>query len=522
MRRSGGMAAAFVVLSLAARIAGAQAQGQRAKVTEALNRLTWGIAPGQVQEVERIGLQKWIEQQLHPDRIPENPVLVQQLQVLAGLRETPAQEMADYPSAQAIRQMELGKRRLPRNDRLRDIVETEIARDRLRRDAGRVGPRAPARPSVSGLKRRSASFTGVAERGPAPVKRPGAVEPLPPGLSPGTPRQQAAALEAMGATERARVMLALDPRLANRVLPWLPLAGARELLYEQRPQAVPAFDLDAAKVLRAAETNRQLQDVLTDFWFNHFNVFIRKGNESAFLASYLRQAIRPHVFGKFHDLLLATAETPAMMFYLDNWRSVDPHLRGRGINENYGRELMELQTLGVDSGYTQQDVIQVADCFTGWTIRQPGRMAMFYYNDRLHDHAAKVVLGVRIKAGGGMSDGLKVLAMLAASPATAHHVSYELAQRFVADQPPPALVDRMTQTWLHTGGDLRKVMQTMLQSPEFWNAAAARAKMKSPLQMVVSSVRALGADVSNPMVLAQIIANMGEPLYAKEPPTGYT
>ncbi|MGH9476366.1 MAG: DUF1800 domain-containing protein [Terriglobales bacterium] len=464
-----------------------QLSAPQAQIVAALNRLTWGIEPGQVKAVEKIGLNRWIDQQLHPEDIAENLELNVRLQQLATLHETPAQIIANYPPPQALRQMARGKRPLPRDPLLREIVQREIS-DRQPKRTGKPVTAVPA---------------GML-------------------LSPPAPRLQAQEYRALPADARQQEALIMPAGMANRIAPWLPLGEARQLIYDQRPQLVPAFDLTSGKILRAVYSTRQLQDVLTDFWFNHFNVFIRKGDESDLIASFVRDAIRPHVLGKFRDLLVAAAETPAMMFYLDNWQSVDPAVNKRGINENYGRELMELQTLGVNGGYTQQDVIAVAHCFTGWTIRQPGRLAEFYYNDRLHDPGPKLVLRVKIPAGGGMSDGLKVLDMLARSPATAHHVSFELAQRFVADDPPPALVEGMTQTWLHSDGDLRQVMETMLQAPEFWQAASQRSKIKSPLQLVVSSVRALDAEVTNPVALSREIAAMGEPLYAKEPPTGYT
>ena len=223
------------------------------------------------------------------------------------------------------------------------------------------------------------------------------------------------------------------------------------------------------------------------------------------------------------------------MFYLDNFQSVDPNLAGRmanmrgqkpkarrGLNENYARELMELHTLGVDGGYTQQDVTEVARCFTGWTIRQPQRGGGFDFNERLHDNGQKIVLGVKIPAGGGIKDGLKVLDILARHPSTAHFISKKLAMRFVADNPPSALVDRMAQTFLKTQGDLRAVMETMLDSPEFWSQAAYRSKVKSPLEVMASAVRALGADVDFSFALAQQVAQMGQPLYRKQEPTGYS
>jgi uncharacterized protein (DUF1800 family) len=282
-----------------------------------------------------------------------------------------------------------------------------------------------------------------------------------------------------------------------------------------------------SKLLRAIYSERQLQEVLTDFWFNHFNVFLEKGADRYLVTGYERDAIRPHVLGKFKDLLEATAKSPAMLFYLDNWQSVGPRAPGggrarRGLNENYGRELLELHTLGVDGGYSQKDVTEVARCFTGWTINQPQRGGGFTFNPRLHDTGEKTVLGVKIPAGGGMEDGEKVLDIVAHHSSTAHFVSWKLAQRFVADNPPPALVDRMAQTFLKSDGDLREVMRTMLNSKEFWSVGAYRSKMKSPLEMVASAARASDADVSFALPLANQVAQLGQPLYRKQEPTGYS
>jgi uncharacterized protein (DUF1800 family) len=246
------------------------------------------------------------------------------------------------------------------------------------------------------------------------------------------------------------------------------------------------------------------------------------------------------VFGHFKDLLLATARHPAMLYFLDNWASmgatqfdVGPFAPGpfggqtpfsrqaHGLNENYGRELMELHTLGVNGGYTQKDVIDVARCFTGWTIRDPNTNPQFTFAAFMHDAGAKTVLGHRIAAGGGEQDGLEVLNILARHPSTAHFISTELARRFVADDPPASLVDRMTRVFLKTDGDLRAVMETMFLSHEFLSEGAWQAKMKSPLEMVVSAVRASGADTLDGFVLAQKVGDMGEPLYQKLEPTGY-
>src|SRR5580765_5024546 len=254
---------------------------------------------------------------------------------------------------------------------------------------------------------------------------------------------------------------------------------------EQQRANTPILELQEQKVLRAVYSTRQLQEVLVDFWFNHFNVDARKGADRFMLTEYERDAIRPHVLGKFRDLLGATAKSPAMLFYLDNWMSVDPnglHVafpRARiplqnqnapkGLNENYGRELMELHTLGVDGGYTQQDVTEAARCFTGWTINQPQRGGAFAFHRRVHDDGEKTVLGVKIPAGGGSEDGEKVLDIVAHHPATARFISRKLAMRFVADEPPAALVDRMSETFRKTDGDLRAVMKSMLGSREFFS-----------------------------------------------------
>ena len=348
--------------------------------------------------------------------------------------------------------------------------------------------------------------------------------------------------------------------------------GNRMINYEQirLPQRIVA-ELSMAKMTRAVYSERQLQEMMVDFWYNHFNVFAAKGADRWLITEYERDAIRPHAMGKFRDLLGATAKSPAMLFFLDNWLSADPvawqklqqeqqerrQMRGgpfgggpfggprfpqgrpgangnpndpnanakqkqeRGLNENYGRELMELHTLGVDGGYTQDDVINVAKAFTGWSIRQPRRDPEFFFEDRLHDTSVKTVLGHEIHEG-GMKDGEEVLDILARDPHTAHHISFELAQRFVSDNPPEALVDRMAQTFLKSDGDIREVLHTMIYSPEFWSKEAYRAKIKTPFELVASATRAVGAEVEIPLLLVQWTSRIGQPLYQCEPPTGYS
>jgi uncharacterized protein (DUF1800 family) len=289
-----------------------------------------------------------------------------------------------------------------------------------------------------------------------------------------------------------------------------------ELRYQRENQLV-FDDLRGQKLLRAVYSERQLQEVLTDFWFNHFNVDAQKVEDKPVVAEYERDVIRPRVFGRFRDLLEATAKSPAMLFYLDNWLNSAP----KGLNENYGRELMELHTLGVDGGYTQADVINVARAFTGWTMSKPREATGFEFNDRKHDHAAKRVLGHTLKAGRGIQDGEDVLDILARHPSTARFIATKLVRRFVADDPPPALVDRAARTFRRSDGDLREVMRVILTAPEFYAAGAYRAKTKTPFELVTSALRATAATVTNTRTFVASIAGMGEPLYQCQPPTGY-
>jgi len=309
-----------------------------------------------------------------------------------------------------------------------------------------------------------------------------------------------------------------------------PKDKAEMQMLRKNAQQVTA-DLVSQRIIRAAESDRQLNEVMVDFWFNHFNVFVGKGIDRFLLTSYERDAIRPHIWGRFEDLLLATAKSPAMLFYLDNARSVaepanrpkmtqrpaggfrggmfgrrmpvdeDQMMRRRaqqqnanknkgGLNENYAREIMELHTLGVDGGYTQKDVTELARVFTGWTIAPPQQGGGFIFRRALHDVGPKTVLGVHFPAGGGMEEGEKMIHILAHSPATAHHIAYELAQRLVADDPPKALVDRVAKQFLDSDGDLRQTVKAVIDSPEFWDPQYYQAKVKSPFEYAISAVRA--------------------------------
>lgn len=356
-----------------------------------------------------------------------------------------------------------------------------------------------------------------------------------------------------------------------------------------RPQQVTG-ELVQQKLVRAVSSNRQLQEVLTDFWFNHFNVFAQKEADQWLVTSYEREVIRPRALGRFRDLLLATAESPAMLYYLDNWlssspdskqprpaglprpqngepprpapaanpRPADPAIpapvadqntammakkegdpqsstlnpqsapppprpapRKPGINENYARELMELHTLGVDGGYTQKDVQEVARCFTGWTIDRPFQGGGFVFRPWMHDDGAKTVLGVTIPAGGGVTDGRRVIEILARHLSTARFISKKLCQRFVSDDPSAQLVERVAQVFVKTDGDIREVIRAIATSPEFNSPAAFRAKVKSPLELAASAIRAVDGDTNGAPALHDWIRRMGEPLYQFAFPTGY-
>jgi uncharacterized protein (DUF1800 family) len=435
-------------------------------IAHVLNRLGFGPTPGDIERVRKTGLDKYIDQQLRPETLPD---------------EAMTSRLASFDT-------------LNRSSR-------ELAEDYF----------LPAQ-----MERRQA-------------------------------QQQAASQPADSATDKR------DMRTPAQI----------ELMQGERRVFT---DLAQQKILRAVYSERQLNEVMVDFWFNHFNVFAGKGQTRNYLTEYERDAIRPHLLGKFRDLLGATAQSPAMLFYLDNWQSSAPegaptsatndrrgertnprkqfrrpgqigrppkgrtiadlppaaqNRRPRGLNENYARELMELHTLGVDGGYAQKDVQEVARAFTGWTIANPRQGGGFAFEPRMHDDGEKVVLGHKIKSGGGRRDGEEVLDILAAHPSTAHFIATKLARRFVSDQPPQALVDRTAARFRETKGDIREVVRTIVASPEFFAADAYRAKVKTPFEFVASAVRATAADSTNAMPLVQAMRELGMPPYQCQPPTGY-
>ena len=405
----------------------------RARALHVLNRLAFGPRPGDVEGVAALGVDAWIDQQLHPERLPE-PDLRRRLAGFDTLELDAAGLMAGYGVPPAARRELQAKR---------------------------------------------------AELGPDPTR-----------------------------DDLRRARLEVLTRYRDRM--------------QGRPREV-LEELQAAKLVRAAYAERQLQEVLTDFWLNHFNVYARKGPVLYLVGPYERDVIRPRVLGRFEDLLRATAESPAMLFYLDNWlSSADAPAparaapgRRRGLNENYARELLELHTLGVDGGYTQRDVTEVARCFTGWTLRGLGRQRPeFAFVARLHEPGDKLVLGRRIRSG-GQREGEQVLHLLATHPSTARFVSLELARRLVADDPPAGLVERAARTFRESGGDLRALVLSIVGSPEFFAAENRQAKLKTPFEFVVSALRASGADAFDARALGRRLAEMGMPLYLDQPPTGY-
>ena len=291
------------------------------------------------------------------------------------------------------------------------------------------------------------------------------------------------------------------------------------------------LELQQAKLLRALYSNRQLYEVMVDFWSNHFNIYAGKGVDRWLSTAYDRDAIRPLALGKFKDLLLATAQSPAMLFYLDNWMNASPDSPGariggpnnrrRGLNENYARELMELHTLGVDGGYTQQDVQEVARCFTGWTIVLPRGQGEFKFEPRLHDNGDKTVLGQRIPRGGGMDDGLRVIDILVKHPSTARFIATKLARRFVADEPPAAILSQAAEAFRRSDGDIPTVLRAIIDTPEFFSRDVYQTKIKTPFEFVTSALRVTGSEAQVTPQLLRYLGRMGAPLFLAQAPTGY-
>jgi uncharacterized protein (DUF1800 family) len=612
---------------------------EQKRAVHALNRLTFGPRPGDVQQVMAMGVDRWIDLQLHPEKISDT-AMESRLAPFRTLHMSSHEIVEEFPDQQVIRQVMDGKKSMPSDPAKRAVFQVQIARmeEKKERKADAAVPvstpnsapsanSAPASaslpssassPANEGAKTAeelaaaaaaSGDATGPAPNNLADVNTANSITAIASNTAPRdnassntsandmstapaaapvetkpTPAEEAEArrredrlyadlkiqgmidlpsdqrykkVMAMSADEQVAFADSLRGGKGQDFLAGLDPKQKETLLAMNNPQGVVSDELVQAKLLRAIYSERQLDEVMTDFWFNHFNVFVNKGADRVLLTNYEQDVIRPHAMGRFEDLLVATAKSPAMLFYLDNWLSVGPNSmqaegvparragpygpyrrypprypgpnpnanekrkKNSGLNENYGRELLELHTLSVNGGYSQRDVTEVAKVFSGWTIDKPFEGGGFKYDPRMHEPGPKFVLGHRIKPK-GEDEGRDVLHMLATSPQTAHFISLKLAQRFVSDDPPPALVDRMAKTFEKKKGDIREVLSTLFHSPEFWSEGTYRAKVKTPLEFVASAARATGADVDDAMPLARQLNNMGMPLYGAQPPTGYS
>jgi uncharacterized protein (DUF1800 family) len=516
------------------------------RALHALNRLTFGPRPGDVQHLLAIGIEKWIDEQLHPEKIDDH-ALEARLAPFRTLRMDTREIVENFPPQQLIKAIAEGKQSMPSDAAQRAVYRAQLERYEQKKerkeepggsDAGTSG-----KTVVNDKLNQEQRARRREDRFYADVKAEEVLD-LP-------PDQRFKEILKMPAEEQRAFSNSLKGDRRDEFMEGMDSRQRETLMALNNPQQVVTEELVEGKLLRAIYSERQLDEVMADFWFNHFNVFIGKGADRYLLTSYERDVIRPHALGKFEDLLVATAQSPAMLFYLDNWLSVGPNsdmangvpkhgsnrkwqrriarrhpqqqAKGKriGLNENYGRELMELHTLGVNGGYTQKDVTEVARVFTGWTLKQPKQGGKFTFEERMHEPGDKTLLGHRIKSG-GEKEGREVLHLLARNPSTARFICTKLATRFVSDNPPASLADRMSQTFLKKDGDIREVLKTMLESPEFWSPDAYRAKVKTPLEFVVSAVRASGADVGDAMPLARQLQTLGMPLYGAQPPTGYS
>jgi len=591
---------------------------EQKRAVHALNRLAFGPRPGDVQQVMAMGVDQWIDQQLHPEKIQDKAIEAR-LEPFRTLRMSAKEIAEEFPDNQMVKQVMDGKRPMPSDPARRAVYRVQMARleakieqkneaKQQKPEPGSVSQQqatpasktdepgasdsaktaeelaaaaaATAEPPASSASSEN-SMNAVSGGSDSSTKADASNEMAPPEETKATPPTPEEAAEAkaredrlyadlkvqslydQSPDERYKKVMAMKPEeqiafadtlrggKGQDFLDGMDPRQREVLLAMNNPQLVVMSELSEAKLLRAIYSERQLEQVMTDFWFNHFNVFIGKGPERLMLTTYEQDVIRPHAMGKFEDLLVAVAKSPAMLFYLDNWQSVGPNSmqaqgiparpygygpygrprrfprpmqrkrQNNGLNENYGRELLELHTLSVNGGYSQRDVTEVAKVFTGWTIERPFDGGGFMFDPRKHEPGPKFVLGHRIKPN-GEGEGKEVLHMLATSPQTAHFISLKLAERFVSDDPPPALVDRMAATFEKKKGDIREVLSTLFHSPEFWDESTYRAKVKTPFEFVASAVRATGADVDNAMSLARQLNTMGMPLYGAQPPTGYS
>jgi uncharacterized protein (DUF1800 family) len=533
------------------------------RALHALQRLTFGPRTGDVEHVAAMGVDKWIDQQLHPERI-DDKALEARLAPFRTLRMDTREIVENFPPRQVIKAVMDGKRSMPSDPVKRAVYQAQMERMEEKKERKQNAGTANSAPASNTTEDQNSDENGTPPSDTSARDKPAEeqlalhqedrlhadlkVQEL---LDKPADERMKEVLQ-MSPEEQRALSISLKGKKAEAFMEGMNPKEKETLKALRNPQQVVVDELMQAKLLRAIYSDRQLEEVMTDFWFNHFNIFIGKGADRYLVTSDERDVIRPHALGKFEDLLVATAKSPAMLFYLDNWLSVGPeselargiprnpsprygHRRRRlppnvqvngkskrkGLNENYGRELMELHTLGVNGGYTQKDVTEVARVLTGWTIDQPQKGGAFKFEERMHEPGSKFVLGHKIKEH-GEKEGMEVLRILARHPSTAHFICSKLAMRFVSDDPPPTLVDRMAETFRKKDGDMREVLKTMFTSPEFWNDDAYRAKVKTPLEFVVSAIRATRADVTDALPLARQLNTLGMPLYGMQPPTGYS
>jgi uncharacterized protein (DUF1800 family) len=484
------------------------------KILHLLNRAGFGPRPGDIERVRRMGIERYIEEQLHPEDMSDD-FLSRPLMALGTL------QMSQFEILQSYEPAPVRPQPTPTPTPTPALAQTAAP-------ATRPLPPPDGEPEKSEMTRPGETMQPQSQQPASQQSGQGQQQQAPP--------QQPA--ENQPSKGEATTTSAPQQTPPQQMAPPQPTPKPQQPAAKPpaRDPQQPLRELQQAKLLRAVFSEKQLQEVMVDFWFNHFNVFGQKDAARWLLTSYERDVIRPQALGKFKDLLTAVAQSPAMLYYLDNFLSQMeqpapppkfdpdgnplPQPRRPGLNENYARELMELHTLGVDGGYTQKDVIELARCFTGWTLGPQGAR-VFTFRPRIHDRGEKIILGTRISPGGGIEDGLRALDILSKHPSTAKFISRKLCQRFVADEPPAALVDRVAARFTETGGDIRETVRAILTSPEFFSPKHYRNKIKSPLDLVASMIRATGASTNGAGPLIQAVARMGAPLYLCQPPTGY-
>ncbi len=513
---------------------------EQERAQQLLNRFTFGPRPGDLEQALAITPEKWFEQQLNPASVPD-PILDKRLNDYPTLNMQPEQALLVFPDRGTIQQVAEGKRPYPADPNLAAMYEVQVYKYNKDLDAKKIN--ANGQPTITPPTESELAEQKKADQAAA-ARIAGDLFTLP-------KSQRMAALIKLRVPDRIAFTTYVGGDQKNLLLNDF---NPREReLFNGMAANIGAFyqiinELSQAKFLRAILSERQLQEVMTDFWFNHFNIYIGKDSDQWYTTAYERDDIRKHALGKFRDLLLATATSPAMMIYLDNWLSIGPDSiangvnpgnpnskkGNRGLNENYGREVMELHTLGVDGGYTQSDVTALSAILTGWTVDRPNQSGPFTFDYKKHEPGPKQWFGHTIGAitqaelsaipanvPTGMNEGIEALTVLAADPHTAHFISYKLAQRFVADDPPSALVDRMAATYLATDGDIKAILRTLVQSPEFNSRKYFRNKVKTPMEFLASAFRTTATDPANPGALVNTINTMGMRLYYALPPTGY-